>query len=128
MAYKNVFVWCLSFGCLFFLPLWTGLDYSTKKKSLLVRDIVKLVYCTLTVANVRDFKTARKWEKSFFFRTLLFLTLTSSNSKVYYAIALKFSFKQINLITKKSMSVICEIMNKNADFRIFVNASHSVFL
>ena len=42
-----------------------------------------------------------------------FVTLTSSNSKVYYAIALKFSAKQSNLITKKSMSAICEIMNIN---------------
>ena len=50
----------------------------------------------------------------------------TSNSKVYYAIALKFSARQINLITKKSMSAICEIMNINVDIRILVNASHSV--
>ena len=52
----------------------------------------------------------------------------SSNSKVYYAIALKFSAEQINLIAKKVVSAICEIININADFRIFVNASHSIFL
>ena len=50
----------------------------------------------------------------------------TSNSKVYYAIALKFSARQINLITKKSVSAICEIMNINVDIRILVNASHSV--
>ena len=55
----------------------------------------------------------------FFFRKLLFLTSNSSNSKVYYAIALKFSAKQINLITKKSMSAICDIMNIYAEFKIF---------
>ena len=59
---------------------------------------------------------------------LFFLTLTSSNSKVYSVILLKFSTKQINLITKKSVPTIWEIMNINVDFRIFVNASHSVFL
>ena len=56
------------------------------------------------------------------------LTLTSSNSKVYYAIALKFSAKQINFITKKKVSSICEIISINTDFRVFVNASHTVFL
>ena len=60
---------------------------------------------------------------SFFFRKLLFLTLKSSNSKLYHTTALKFSAKQINLVTKKSVSVICEIININMDFRIFVNAS-----
>ena len=52
----------------------------------------------------------------------------SSNSKGFYAIALKFSAKQINLIWKKSVSVICKIMNIIVDFRIFLNASRSVFL
>ena len=33
----------------------------------------------------------------------------------------------INLITKRSVSAICKILNINTDFRIFVNASHSVF-
>ena len=69
--------------------------------------------------------TARWRENNFSFRKLHFLTLTSSNSKVYYAIALKFSAKQINLITKKCLSPICEIMYINVDFRIFVNGSHS---
>ena len=55
----------------------------------------------------------------FFFKKLLFLTSNTSNSKVYYAIALKFSAKQINLITKKSMSAICDIMNIYAEFKIF---------
>ena len=50
----------------------------------------------------------------------------SSNSKVYYAIALKFSFKQINLITKKRVSTTWKIMNINEAFRIFVNASQSI--
>ena len=45
-----------------------------------------------------------------------------------YAVALKFSANQINLITKKSVSAIFEIMNINVDFTIFVNANHSVFL
>ena len=54
--------------------------------------------------------------------------MTSSNSRVYEAIVLKFSTKQINLITKKSAPAICEIMNIIVDLRIFVNASHSVFL
>ena len=55
----------------------------------------------------------------FFFRKLLFLTSNSSNSKVYYAIALKFSAKQINLIIKKSVSAICDIMSIYAEFKIF---------
>ena len=45
----------------------------------------------------------------------------------YYAIALKFSAEQINLIAKKSASAICDV-TINADFTIFVNASHSIFL
>ena len=62
---------------------------------------------------------------SFFFRKLLFLTLKSSNSKLYYITAMKFSAKQINLVTKKSLSVICEIININIKyFQIFVNAIH----
>ena len=48
--------------------------------------------------------------------------------RVYDAIDLKFLGKQINVISKKSGSAICEIMNINAIFRIFLNASHSVFL
>ena len=72
--------------------------------------------------------TARQVENSFFFRRLLFVTLASSSSNVYYAIAFKFSAKQINLIKEKSMPAICEKMNINADFRIFVKASQSVFL
>ena len=56
------------------------------------------------------------------------LTLKSSNSKGYYAITLKFSAKQINFITKKRVSTIYEIISINADFRVFVNASHTVFL
>ena len=80
-----------------------------------------IFYCTLIAANVRDFKG-----NSFFFEKLLFLTLTSSISKGSYGIALKFSAKQINLIRKKSVSVICKAININVDFRIFVNASHSL--
>ena len=49
------------------------------------------------------------------------------NSKVCYATALKFSAKQSNLIAKKSLSAICEIVNINVDFRTFVSASHNVF-
>ena len=71
---------------------------------------------------------ARLRENSFFFRKLLFLILTSSNSKVYYAFALISSAKQSNLITKKSVSAICEIMNIDVNFRTFVSASHSVIL
>ena len=67
-------------------------------------------------------------QKGFFFRKLIFPTLTSYNSKVHYAIALKFLAKQINLVTNKSVSAIFEIININADFRISVIPSHSVFL
>ena len=48
-------------------------------------------------------------ENSFFFGKLLFLTLTNSNSV-------------------KGASAIFKIMNINVDNRLFVNASHSVFL
>ena len=68
--------------------------------------------------------TSSQWENSFFLRKLLFLTLKSSNSKGSYAIALKFSSKQINLI---SVSMTCKIMNINIDIRIFVNARHEYF-
>ena len=63
----------------------------------------------------------------FFFRKLLFLTLISSNSKVYFTIALKFSVKQINIITKKSGSAIWKTVNINGDFRVFLNASQGIF-
>ena len=72
--------------------------------------------------------TALQRENIFFFRKLVSQTLTSSNSKGSYAIALKFSGEQINLIRKKSMSTISTIMNINANFMIFANASHSLFL
>ena len=51
-------------------------------------------YCTLTAANMRDFdgNCTIAGEKFFL------LNLTSSDSKVYYAIALKFSAKENNLI------------------------------
>ena len=58
--------------------------------------------------------TARYRENSFFFGKLLFVTLTSCNSNGHYAIALKFSAEQINLIKKKKLFAICEIMNINA--------------
>ena len=38
------------------------------------------------------------------------------------------NFQQSKLIMKKSVSVISKIISVNADFRIFVNASHSIFL
>ena len=41
---------------------------------------------------------------------------------------MKILAKQVNLISKKSVPAICEIVNIKVDFRIFVNASHSVFL
>ena len=86
-------------------------------------------YCTLIAANVQDVKNnCTIAGEKFFFRKLIFLTLTSSSSKVYYAIALNFLAKQINLITKKKVFTKFEIMNINADFKIFVNASHSIFL
>ena len=86
-------------------------------------------YCTLTAANVQDFKgNSTVVANSFFFSKLLFLTLTNSYLKVYYAIALKFSAKQFNLLTKKSISAICEIMKINVVFTNSVNASHSLFL
>ena len=42
--------------------------------------------------------TAGEWDNSFLFREFLYVTLASSNSKVYNAITLKFSAKQISLI------------------------------
>ena len=41
---------------------------------------------------------------------------------------LKFYVRQSKLIRKKSVFEVCEIININVDFRIFVNASHTVFL
>ena len=95
-----------------------------------ILDLLTLIfYCTLTAANVWDFKgNCTIAGESFFFRTLLLLTLMSSNSKVYYAIDLKFSAKQSNLITKKNVSVICEIMDINVDFKTFASAGHGIFL
>ena len=58
--------------------------------------------------------TVRYRENRFFFGKLLFVTLTSCNSNGHYAIALKFSAEQINLIKKKKVFVICKIMNINA--------------
>ena len=49
------------------------------------------------------------------------LTLISANSKGSYVIALTFSAKQMNLIRKKSVSAIWEIMNINVDFMIVMN-------
>ena len=72
--------------------------------------------------------TALQREKSVSLGKLLCVTLTSSTSQGHYAIALKFSAKQINLIRKKSVSVICKIMNINGDFRIIVNANHGAFM
>ena len=81
-------------------------------------------YWTLIVANARVLKaTAPQQENSFFFRNL-----TSSSSKGSYAIALRFSAKQMNLTREKAVSLICIIMNINVGFGIFVKASHSVFL
>ena len=80
----------------------------------------------------------------------VFVTFTSSNSIGSYAIAVKFSAKQINFIKKcvhdsalspahlfalrgrrkrglgTRLSTICKIMNIYIDFRIFVSASQSV--
>ena len=52
----------------------------------------------------------------------------SSNSEGYYAIALKFTAKQIDLLRKERVSAIYKISHINVDSRIFLNASHSVFL
>ena len=72
--------------------------------------------------------TARLWKNGFFFGKFLFLTLTSSNSKGSFAIALKF-LRQAHWFNKEEKCVAtCKIMNINVGFRIFVNASHSVFL
>ena len=88
---KQIFQISWSFNSHFFIVLW-------------LQQLCKILKAT-----------ARQREKSFFFRKLLFLTFSSSTSKVYYyAIGLKFSAKQINLITTKSVSAICEIMNINA--------------
>ena len=65
--------------------------------------------------------TAHWWDNSFFFRKLFSIPWTSSKTKGYYAIVLKFSVKQIHLIRKKSVSTICKITNINRDFRIFVD-------
>ena len=66
--------------------------------------------------------------EKFFFGKSLSLTLTRSYSKGYYGSALKFSAEQINVIRKKIQSMICYIMNRNIDFRTFVNSSLTVFL
>ena len=47
--------------------------------------------------------------------------------KDFYAIALKFSAKQINWIRKKSVSAIYKIMSIHVDFRIFEDASIAYF-
>ena len=93
-------------------------------------DLLTLIfYCTLTAANVQDFKgNSMIVANSFFFSKLLFLTLTNSYLQVYYAIALKFSAKQFNLLTKKNISAICEIMKINVVLTNSVSASHSLFL
>ena len=68
-------------------------------------------------------------EQFFFFRKLFFFNFDEIQLKsLFQVIALKFSSKQVNLISKKSVSAIWEIMNINVDFRIFVNATHSIFL
>ena len=83
----------------------------------------------MIAANVRDFKgICTIAREAFFFRKSLFLTLTSSSSKVFNSIALKISAKQINLIAKKIMSSMGKIMNINTNFRILLDASHNVFL
>ena len=65
--------------------------------------------------------------RKFYFGKLIFLNLTSSNSTSYYAIVLKLSsVKQINSNMEEKCA-ICETMNINVDFRIFMNASHSAF-
>ena len=61
-----------------------------------------------------------------FLQKITFSNFDDLQLKVYYAIALIFSAKQFD--NKEIVYVICEIININADFRIFVNASHSVFL
>ena len=83
-------------------------------------------YFTLIAANVGDFQGSCKIVREQFF--LQKNTFSKFEELQLYAVALKFSANQINLITKKSVSAICEIMNINEDFRIFVNTNHSVFL
>ena len=86
-------------------------------------------YWTLIAANARVLKaTAPQQENRFFFRKILFRNLTSSSSKGSYAIALKFSAKQMNLTKEKTVSLICRVMNINVGFEIFVKASQNVFL
>ena len=64
-----------------------------------------------------------------FFQKISFFNFDEIQLKsLFQVIALKFSAKQVNLISKKSVSAICEIININVDFRIFANAIHSVFL
>ena len=113
-------------------------DFLHAKRSILFSNVfIKQIFFTIGLSTLifllyfdcRWLKAiARQIKNSFFFGKLLFLILTSSNSKGSYAIALKFSAKQIDLITKKSVCVICKIMNINADSRIFMNAGHSLFL
>ena len=57
-------------------------------------------------------------------KIFLLRNMASSNSKVYYSTALKFSAKENNFIMKKRVFMICEITIINADFRISENASH----
>ena len=84
---------------------------------------------------MRDFKgNCTLTGEKFLFRKVTFSAFDElknfdeTHSKIYSAIVLKFSVKQIDSIRKKNVSAICEIMNMNVDFRIFVSASHSVFL
>ena len=55
--------------------------------------------------------TARYLENSFFFRKLLFLTLTSSNPKVYYTIALKLLAMQITKKINKKEKYVRDLWN-----------------
>ena len=73
-------------------------------------DFSTLIFqCASVTANMQILKaTARQRENSFSFGMLFLLTLRSSNWKGSYAIALKFSVKQINLIRKKIVSAILQ--------------------
>ena len=85
-----------------------------KQLFFLFLDILTHIFIALWLQQMSKVlkATALQRDNSFFFgKFFFFLILTGSNSKGSYAIALKFSAKQVNLMRKKSMPATCNIMN-----------------
>ena len=76
----------------------------------------QLFYCTLIAANVRDIKGNCTIAGEELFLQQLWRAPTQ---KFMTLLLWNFQLNKSNLITKKSMSAICEIMNINAEFWIF---------